>query len=70
MTPEAYEHLDALNDRILGGCQGVIARYGLSGYGVGVGAKGCGTFSPEKIVDYETYKARTASSQTSPGSTT
>jgi glutamate-1-semialdehyde 2,1-aminomutase len=57
MTPEAYEHLDALNDRILGGCQGVIERYGLSGYAVGVGAKGCVTFSPEKIVDYETYKA-------------
>jgi glutamate-1-semialdehyde 2,1-aminomutase len=57
MTPEAYEHLDALNDRILAGCQGVIRRYGLSGYAVGVGAKGCVTFSPEKIVDYETYKA-------------
>jgi glutamate-1-semialdehyde 2,1-aminomutase len=57
MTPEAYEHLDALNDRILAGCQGVIERHGLSGYAVGVGAKGCVTFSPEKIVDYETYKA-------------
>jgi glutamate-1-semialdehyde 2,1-aminomutase len=57
MTPEAYEHLDALNDRMLGGCQGVIERYRLSGYAVGVGAKGCVTFSPEKIVDYETYKA-------------
>jgi len=57
MTAEAYEHLDALNDRILGGCQGVIERYALSGYAVGVGAKGCVTFSPEKIVDYETYKA-------------
>jgi glutamate-1-semialdehyde 2,1-aminomutase len=57
MTPEAYEHLDALNDRMLAGCQRVIERYGLSGYAVGVGAKGCVTFSPEKIVDYETYKA-------------
>ena len=57
MTPEAYDHLDALNDRILAGCQGVIERHGLSGYAVGVGAKGCVTFSPEKIVDYETYKA-------------
>jgi glutamate-1-semialdehyde 2,1-aminomutase len=57
LTPEAYGHLDALNERILGGCQSVIERYGLSGYAVGVGAKGCVTFSPEKIVDYETYKA-------------
>ncbi|HEY7562170.1 MAG TPA: aspartate aminotransferase family protein [Gaiellaceae bacterium] len=56
LTPDAYEHLDALNDRILAGCQGVIERYGLPGYAVGVGAKGCVTFSPAKIVDYETYK--------------
>ena len=56
MTPDAHEHLDALNDRILAGCQGVIERYGLPGYAVGVGAKGCVTFSPTKIVDYETYK--------------
>jgi glutamate-1-semialdehyde 2,1-aminomutase len=57
LTPEAYEHLDALNERILAGCSGVIDRYGLPGYAVGVGAKGCVTFSPEKIVDYESYKA-------------
>ena len=52
MTPDAHEHLEALNDRILAGCQGVIERYGLPGYAVGVGAKGCVTFSPTKIVDY------------------
>ena len=57
LTPEAYEHLDALNDRILRGCTEVIERYGLSGYSVGVGSKGCVTFSPVKIVDYETFKA-------------
>jgi glutamate-1-semialdehyde 2,1-aminomutase len=57
LTPEAYEHLDALNDRLLAGCAAVIERYRLPGYPVGVGAKGCVTFSPEKIVDYETYKA-------------
>ena len=57
LTPEAYEHLDALNDRIVAGCQGVIERYNLPGYAVGVGAKGCVTFSTTKIVDYETFKA-------------
>jgi glutamate-1-semialdehyde 2,1-aminomutase len=57
LTPAAYEHLDALNDRILGGCSEVIERYRLPGYAVGVGAKGCVTFSPTRIVDYETYKA-------------
>src|ERR671935_428308 len=57
MTPEAYERLDALNERILHGCNEVIDRYNLSGYAVGVGSKGCVTFSPVKIVDYETFKA-------------
>jgi glutamate-1-semialdehyde 2,1-aminomutase len=57
MTPEAYEHLDRLNDRIVAGCQGVVERYNLPGYAIGVAAKGCVTFSPTKIVDYETFKA-------------
>jgi glutamate-1-semialdehyde 2,1-aminomutase len=57
LTPEAYEHLDALNERMVSGCQAVIDTYRLPGYAVGIGAKGCVTFSPEKIVDYETYKA-------------
>jgi glutamate-1-semialdehyde 2,1-aminomutase len=56
LTPEAYDHLDHLNDRILAGCNAVIERYELPGYSVGVGSKGCVTFSPQKIVDYETFK--------------
>ena len=46
LTPEAYEHLDRLNDRILAGCQAVIEKYNLPGYAVGIGSKGCVTFSP------------------------
>jgi glutamate-1-semialdehyde 2,1-aminomutase len=46
LTPEAYEHLDHLNDRILAGCQGVIEKFNLPGYSVGLGSKGCVTFSP------------------------
>ncbi len=57
LTPDAYAHLDALEERILRGCQDVIDRYGLPGYPVGIGAKGCVTFSPERIVDYESFKA-------------
>jgi glutamate-1-semialdehyde 2,1-aminomutase len=57
LTPAAYRHLDALNDRIVGGCEAVIARRRLPGYAVGVGSKGCVTFSPTRIVDYETFKA-------------
>jgi glutamate-1-semialdehyde 2,1-aminomutase len=56
LTPEAYAHLDALNDHLLEGCTGVLERYGLPGYAVGVGSKGCVTFSSAKIVDYETFK--------------
>src|ERR1019366_758499 len=29
LTPEAYRHLDALNDRILAGCEAVIERHRL-----------------------------------------
>ena len=57
LTPDAYTHLDALNDRILTGCQRVIEKHNLPGYSVGVGSKGCVTFSPVEIVDYETFKA-------------
>jgi glutamate-1-semialdehyde 2,1-aminomutase len=56
MTPEAYEHLDRLNDRILAGCDEVIRKHNLPGYSVGISSKGCVTFSPKKIVDYETFK--------------
>ena len=57
MTPEAYAHLDHLNDRILAGCQGVIEKHNLPGYAVGVASKGCVTFSTAPIVDYESFKA-------------
>jgi glutamate-1-semialdehyde 2,1-aminomutase len=53
LTPEGYRHLDALNDRILAGCEEVIARHNLPGYAVGIGSKGCVTFSPIPIIDYE-----------------
>jgi glutamate-1-semialdehyde 2,1-aminomutase len=57
LTPDAYSHLDSLNDRILAGCEAVIERHQLPGYAVGIGSKGCVTFSPTPIVDYETFKA-------------
>jgi glutamate-1-semialdehyde 2,1-aminomutase len=56
LTPEAYQHLDALNDRILAGCARVIEEHQLPGYAVGVGSKGCVTFSSVKVVDYATFK--------------
>jgi glutamate-1-semialdehyde 2,1-aminomutase len=56
LTPDAYAHLDHLNDRILAGCTGVIEKYNLPGYAIGVAGKGCVTFSTQKIVDYATFK--------------
>lgn len=57
LTSEAYAHLDRLNDRIVSGCQDIVDRHGLPGYAVGIGSKGCVTFSPQKVVDYATFKA-------------
>ncbi len=56
LTPDAYATLDHLNDRILAGCTAVVERYNLPGYAVGIGSKGCVTFSPQKVVDYATFK--------------
>src|SRR6476469_6261481 len=57
LTPEAYAHLHHLNERLLEGCGAVVEQYRLPGYAVGIGAKGCVTFSPVRVVDYETFKA-------------
>jgi glutamate-1-semialdehyde 2,1-aminomutase len=57
LTPDAYAHLDRLNDRIVTGCQAVVDKYELPGYAVGIGSKGCVTFSPVKVTDYESFKA-------------
>src|SRR5436190_9451938 len=56
MTPGAYELLDRLNDRIVRGCQAVIDSTGLEAYAIGIGAKGCVTFSPVRLHDYEEFK--------------
>jgi glutamate-1-semialdehyde 2,1-aminomutase len=56
LTPNAYDHLNRLNDYLLEGCDRVIERCGLPAYTVGISSKGCVTFAPTKIVDYETYK--------------
>ncbi|HWT94611.1 MAG TPA: aspartate aminotransferase family protein [Solirubrobacteraceae bacterium] len=57
LTPDAYAHLDALNERIVTGCQGVVDRYKLPGYALGIASKGCVTFATEKVVDYASFKA-------------
>ena len=56
LTPDAYAHLDHLNERIVGGTQRVIDEFRLPAYSVGIGAKGCVTFSTERVVDYPSFK--------------
>ena len=71
LTPEAYTHLDALNEHLLKGCDEVIEKYNLPGYAVGVGSKGCVTFSPRRSsTTRRSRRTRTPISATSPGSTT
>jgi glutamate-1-semialdehyde 2,1-aminomutase len=55
LTPQAYDHLNMLNDRLQAGCDAVLRKYGLPGYTVGISSKGCVTFSPVKITDYESF---------------
>ncbi len=57
LTPDAYEHFERLNERILAGCTRVIEQHGFPGYAIGIAAKGCVTFSSERIVDYASFKA-------------
>jgi glutamate-1-semialdehyde 2,1-aminomutase len=56
LTPQAYPHLESIDDRLVAGCQAVIERYGLPGYAVGIGSKGCVTFAPSKITDYASFR--------------
>ena len=57
MTPDAYAHLGRINARLLDGSQGIIDRYRLAAYPVGIESKGVITFASTKVVDYETYKS-------------
>jgi glutamate-1-semialdehyde 2,1-aminomutase len=56
LTPDAYPHLESIDDRLIAGCQAVIERYGLPGYTVGIGSKGCVTFAPGRITDYASFR--------------
>ncbi len=55
MTPEAYAHLNHLNDRLITECDAICAKYGFPGYAVGISSKGCVNFATEMITDYESF---------------
>src|SRR3954470_7153690 len=55
LTPGAYEWLHAANQRLMAGCERVIAEYGLPAHTVGLGSKGCVVMSSEPVREYRDY---------------
>jgi glutamate-1-semialdehyde 2,1-aminomutase len=55
LVPEAYEQLERTNQRLLRGCDEIIARYRLPCYTEGLGAKGCAVFASERLREYRDY---------------
>jgi glutamate-1-semialdehyde 2,1-aminomutase len=55
LTPDAYEQLHGLNERLMEGCERIIAEYGLPAHTVGMGSKGCVIFASEPIREYRDY---------------
>ncbi len=55
MTPDAYKHLNYLNDRLISECDAIGAKYDFPGYTVGISSKGCVNFATGKITDYESF---------------
>ncbi|MFT4009853.1 MAG: aspartate aminotransferase family protein [Nocardioidaceae bacterium] len=55
LTPEAYEHLDRMRDRMRSGIEDIIARLDLPWHVVTAGAKGCITFRSDPIRNYRDF---------------
>src|SRR3954462_11547085 len=58
LTADAYAKLHADNQRLMAGCERVIAEYGLPAHTVGMGSKGCVVFSTEPVREYRDYLTR------------
>ncbi len=56
-TPEALAAAEEINGRALDAIDAVIAEYELPAHTVGVGVKGCVTWSPTPVRNYRDYKA-------------
>ena len=55
LTRDAYPRLHAMADRLTLGCQAVIDEFGLPGYAINVGPKGCVMFTPERVTNYRDF---------------
>ena len=55
LTPDVYPRLHAMADRLTAGCQEVLDEFGLPGYAINVGPKGCVMFTPERVTNYRDF---------------
>jgi glutamate-1-semialdehyde 2,1-aminomutase len=55
LTRDAYPRLEALADRLAAGSQAVIDEFGLPGYAVNVGAKGCVMYTPARVATFREF---------------
>ncbi len=55
LTRDVYPDLHRLAGRLTSGCQAIVDEYGLPGYAINVGPKGCVMFTPEQVTNYRDF---------------
>ncbi|MEP7378341.1 MAG: aspartate aminotransferase family protein [Chloroflexota bacterium] len=55
LTRDVYPRLQAMGDRLTAGSQAVVDEFGLPGYAVNVGPKGCVMFTPGRVTNYRDF---------------
>ncbi len=55
LTRDVYPGLHELAERLTTGCQGVVDEFGLPGYAINAGPKGCVMFTPERVTNYRDF---------------
>ncbi len=55
LTKDAYPRLHAMADRLTAGSQAVLDEFGLPGYAINVGPKGCVMFTPDRVTNYRDF---------------
>jgi glutamate-1-semialdehyde 2,1-aminomutase len=55
LTRDVYPGLHELADRLTAGCQRVVDDFGLPGYAINAGPKGCVMFTPERVTNYRDF---------------
>lgn len=55
LTPQAYEHMDAIGARLAAGCRAAVDAHGLPAHVVDLGCKGCVSWRAEPLIDYRSF---------------